>query len=143
MHNRKLFFWALTSALAGFLFGFDTIVISGAEQKIQSLWNLNSTWHVLAISAALLGTVLGLIHSFSAVGVGQPEERQKMLALGISEALHHTAMGLSIAVLAIISHLILNGMAKKVVADLELFAMRLENFLAVNAATEAAAENKK
>ena len=30
MKNPKLFFWALTSALAGFLFGFDTIVISGA-----------------------------------------------------------------------------------------------------------------
>lgn len=57
--GNKLFFWALTSALSGFIFGFDTIVISGAEQRIQSIWALSSFWHGLAMSAALWGTVLG------------------------------------------------------------------------------------
>ncbi len=61
MHNKKLFFWALTSALAGFLFGFDTVVISGAEQTIQSLWGLNGTVHGLAMSMALWGTVIGAV----------------------------------------------------------------------------------
>ena len=55
----RLFFWSLTSALAGFLFGFDTVVISGAEKTIQSLWGLGSGLHGLAMSAALWGTVLG------------------------------------------------------------------------------------
>jgi MFS transporter, SP family, arabinose:H+ symporter len=55
----RLFFWAITSALAGFLFGFDTVVISGAEQKIQSLWNLSATMHGLAMASALYGTVIG------------------------------------------------------------------------------------
>jgi len=50
---------AVVAALAGLLFGFDTVVISGAEQNIQSLWNLNSTLHGLAISMALWGTVFG------------------------------------------------------------------------------------
>jgi MFS transporter, SP family, arabinose:H+ symporter len=59
--NIKLFYWALTSALAGFLFGFDTVVISGAEQKIQSLWNLSAGLHGLAMGAALYGTVLGAL----------------------------------------------------------------------------------
>lgn len=36
--NNKLIYWSITVALAGFLFGFDTIVISGAEQSIQELW---------------------------------------------------------------------------------------------------------
>jgi len=36
--NQRLFYWAVVSALAGFLFGFDTVVISGAEKTIQSLW---------------------------------------------------------------------------------------------------------
>src|SRR6476660_6369164 len=57
--NRRLFFWAITSALAGFLFGFDTVVISGAEQKIQSLWGLSPEMHGLAMGSALYGTVLG------------------------------------------------------------------------------------
>ena len=55
----RLFFWALTAALAGFLFGFDTVVISGAEQTIQELWNLSPALHGLAMSAALWGTVAG------------------------------------------------------------------------------------
>jgi len=61
MSNKKLIFWALTSALAGFLFGFDTVVISGAEQTIQDLWRLDGVTHGLATSMALWGTVLGAI----------------------------------------------------------------------------------
>jgi sugar porter (SP) family MFS transporter len=57
--NKKLFFWSLTSALAGFLFGFDTVVISGAEKTIQSLWSLGAGMHGVAMAAALYGTVLG------------------------------------------------------------------------------------
>ena len=56
---NKLLFWSIISALAGFLFGFDTVVISGAEQKIQALWGLSPFLHGLAISGALWGTVLG------------------------------------------------------------------------------------
>jgi len=67
--HQRLFFWSVTAALAGFLFGFDTIVISGAEQKIQSLWNLNSAMHGLCMSAALWGTVLGALTG------GWPAER--------------------------------------------------------------------
>lgn len=55
----KIFLWALSSALAGFLFGFDTVVISGAEKTIQELWDLDGTRHGWAMSAALWGTVLG------------------------------------------------------------------------------------
>jgi MFS transporter, SP family, arabinose:H+ symporter len=50
---------AIVASLAGFLFGFDTVVISGAEQTIQNLWALDSTLHGLAISMALWGTVIG------------------------------------------------------------------------------------
>lgn len=57
----RLFIWSLTSALAGFLFGFDTVVISGAEQKIQALWQLGSTMHGVAIASALYGTVVGAL----------------------------------------------------------------------------------
>ena len=55
----RLFLWSLVSSLAGFLFGFDTVVISGAEKTIQQLWNLTPSMHGLAMGAALWGTVLG------------------------------------------------------------------------------------
>lgn len=57
--NSLLYFSAMVAGVAGFLFGFDTVVISGAEQKIQTLWGLSSMLHGLAISMALWGTVLG------------------------------------------------------------------------------------
>jgi sugar porter (SP) family MFS transporter len=60
MKNR-VFFWSLTSAFAGFLFGFDTVVISGAEQTIQSLWGLGAGLHGIAMGSALYGTVLGAL----------------------------------------------------------------------------------
>lgn len=59
MKKSRLVFWAVTSALAGFLFGFDTVVISGAEKQIQDLWLLSGSMHGMALSAALWGTVLG------------------------------------------------------------------------------------
>ncbi len=61
MKKSRLLFWALTSALAGFLFGFDTVVISGAEKQIQDLWSLSGTMHGWAMSAALWGTVIGAL----------------------------------------------------------------------------------
>ncbi len=57
--RNKLFFWSLTVALAGFLFGLDTAVISGAEQDIQQLWRLDDFTHGLAVAMALYGTVIG------------------------------------------------------------------------------------
>ena len=57
--NRRIFFWSLTSALAGFLFGFDTVVISGAEKTIQTLWGLSPGLHGIAMASALYGTVVG------------------------------------------------------------------------------------
>jgi sugar porter (SP) family MFS transporter len=57
--NLRIFFWSLTAALAGFLFGFDTVVISGAEKTIQSLWNLSPGLHGIAMASALYGTVVG------------------------------------------------------------------------------------
>src|ERR1022692_4717935 len=59
--NARIFFWSLTSALAGFLFGFDTVVISGAEKTIQALWGLSPGMHGFAIGSALYGTVLGAL----------------------------------------------------------------------------------
>ncbi len=57
--NLRVFGWSIILALGGFLFGFDTAVISGVEKSIQQLFNLSSFWHGFTISSALLGTVAG------------------------------------------------------------------------------------
>jgi len=65
--DKRILRISLTAALAGFLFGFDTVVISGANQPIKEIWNTNwflgdsiFTFHgIFIMSMALWGTVLG------------------------------------------------------------------------------------
>lgn len=59
--SSKIFFWSLSAALGGFLFGFDTAVISGVEKHLQSLWDLSAVQHGLTVSIALIGTVVGAL----------------------------------------------------------------------------------
>jgi len=60
MKNNKLLFWSVTVGLAGFLFGFDTVVISGANQPTKELWDTSPLFHgTFIMSMALWGTVLG------------------------------------------------------------------------------------
>ena len=69
MKRGKLLYWSITVGLVGFLFGFDTAVISGAEQAIQALWQLDDATLGAVVSAALVGTVIG------ALGGGYPADR--------------------------------------------------------------------
>ncbi|MVT11186.1 sugar porter family MFS transporter [Chitinophaga tropicalis] len=69
MNSSIVFFWAFVVALGGFLFGFDTAVISGAEQAIQQHWQLTEVQHGFTVSIALIGTVLG------ALGGSLPSDR--------------------------------------------------------------------
>ncbi|MEJ2905549.1 sugar porter family MFS transporter [Pedobacter panaciterrae] len=59
MKKNSVLAWSVVVALGGFLFGFDTAVISGAEKSIQQYWNLSVFEHGLTISIALIGTVIG------------------------------------------------------------------------------------
>ena len=60
--DKKILGISVTAALAGFLFGFDTIVISGANLPIKELWNTSPWFHgTFIMSMALWGTVVGSI----------------------------------------------------------------------------------
>lgn len=60
--DSKIFKISLIAALAGFLFGFDTVVISGAEKKLQLLWETSDAYHgTVVIGMALFGTVIGAV----------------------------------------------------------------------------------
>ncbi|HEX3148225.1 MAG TPA: sugar porter family MFS transporter [Gemmataceae bacterium] len=79
--SRQLLLWAFTSSLAGFLFGFDTVVISGAEKVIQNLWQLSAELHGFAMASALWGTVVGsLVGSWPADRFGR---RATLLWIGL------------------------------------------------------------
>jgi MFS transporter, SP family, arabinose:H+ symporter len=91
--SPRIFYWALTSALAGFLFGFDTVVISGAEQKIQALWHLSDALHGFAMASALYGTVAGALFG------GIPSDRfgRKNTLIGIGVLYIIAALGSALA----------------------------------------------
>ncbi|MFS2186595.1 sugar porter family MFS transporter [Mucilaginibacter sp. Mucisp84] len=59
MRKHSVLAWSMVVALGGFLFGFDTAVISGAEKSIQQFWHLSVVEHGFTISIALIGTVIG------------------------------------------------------------------------------------
>ena len=60
MNNNNLFRYSIVAALAGFIFGFDTVVISGANLPIKELWHTSPLFHGFFImSMALWGTVIG------------------------------------------------------------------------------------
>ncbi len=91
--NSYVFFLALVAALGGFLFGFDTAVISGAERYIQNVWGLSDIMHGLAIAIALYGTVLG------AIIVGYPANKygRKPLLIVIGLLYTLSALGSALA----------------------------------------------
>ena len=92
--SRLMYFSTFAAALAGFLFGFDTIVISGAEQSIQELWNLSDLFHGTFItSMALWGTVIGAL--FGGVPCDRFGRRRTLFWIGIFYLL--SALGSALA----------------------------------------------
>src|SRR5690606_9660040 len=81
MRHSAAFRNALVAALGGFLFGFDTAVISGVERSIQELWSLDEYAHGFTVASALLGTVVGSLIA------GRPAEqfgrRRVLQAIGL------------------------------------------------------------
>lgn len=75
------FFVSITAALGGFLFGFDTAVISGAERDIQEVWQLSDWIHGLAIASALYGTVIGAL--FGGIPADRMGRKKSLLWIGL------------------------------------------------------------
>ena len=90
----KLLQWSLTAALAGFLFGFDTVVISGADQKLQELWNSSDSFHGIVVMAmALWGTVIGSL--FGSIPTRILGRKKTLLWIGVFYSI--SALGSALA----------------------------------------------
>ena len=79
---NKILTWSISAALAGFLFGFDTVVISGADKQLQELWNTSDAFHGSVVMAmALWGTVVGAI--FGGIPTNKWGRKNTLLIIGI------------------------------------------------------------
>jgi len=105
----RVFGWSIILALGGFLFGFDTAVISGVEKSIQQLFHLTSFWHGFTISSALIGTVIG------ALTAGSPADKygRKPILFIIALLFAVSALGSALAnsVLSFIAFRFAGGLA--------------------------------
>jgi sugar porter (SP) family MFS transporter len=78
----KIFAWSISAALAGFLFGFDTVVISGADKQLQELWGTSDAFHgSIVMAMALWGTVVGAI--FGGIPTNKFGRKNTLLVIGI------------------------------------------------------------
>lgn len=94
-------------------------------QRVNFLWPISNA----AVLIGLVGTIVGLIQSFSSMGAVDASKRSEVLSTGISEAMNNTAFGLAIAIIGTLSHLLISNRAKKMTDELELYSSRLENIL--------------
>ncbi len=94
MNHNKLFQWSIVAALAGFIFGFDTVVISGANQPIKDLWHTSAFFHGFFImSMALWGTVAGAL--FGGIPAEKYGRKKVLLWIGVMFAV--SAIGSALA----------------------------------------------
>lgn len=79
---NKILLWSITAALAGFLFGFDTVVISGADKRLQELWHTSDVFHGSVVMAmALWGTVVGAI--FGGIPTNALGRKKTLIWIGV------------------------------------------------------------
>ncbi len=79
---NKILLWSIVAALAGFLFGFDTVVISGADQQLQELWGSSDVFHGTVVMAmALWGTVIGAI--FGGIPTNKLGRKKTLIWIGV------------------------------------------------------------
>ncbi|GGF73053.1 sugar porter family MFS transporter [Wenyingzhuangia marina] len=91
---RKILMWSITAALAGFLFGFDTVVISGADKKLQLLWNTSDAFHGSVVMAmALWGTVIGAL--LGGIPTNKIGRKHTLLIIGIFYAVSAIGSGMA------------------------------------------------
>ncbi|WP_276165471.1 sugar porter family MFS transporter [Zobellia alginiliquefaciens] len=79
---KKILVWSITAALAGFLFGFDTVVISGADKKLQTLWGSSDVFHgTIVMAMALWGTVIGAL--FGGIPTNRLGRKKTLVWIGV------------------------------------------------------------
>ena len=77
----------------------------------------------------LLGTIQGLIQSFSAVAAADPAQKAELLAVGISKAMNTTFLGLLAAITILMLHTFLTSKSEKIINEIDEFSVKLMDLL--------------
>ena len=105
------------------------------EATLEVLPNLTKRTDALpqvaqtATYLGLLGTIFGMIAAFDAVAHAAPEKKSEMLASSISIAMNTTGLGLIVAIPIQVIFVILSGMTRKIIQEIDQYSVKLENLL--------------
>lgn len=105
------------------------VMVSEVSEKIQLRTGFLATIANVATLLGLLGTILGLIQSFEAVGSANAQQRAALLAAGISTAMNATMLGLSVAIPCMIAYSFLMNRSNRLIAEMERSAVRILELL--------------
>lgn len=105
------------------------MAVSEAVQKISAKTGFLSTIANVATLLGLLGTIMGLVQSFEAIGSANAQERSAMLAAGISTAMNATMLGLAIAIPCMIAFSFLMNRTNRLNAEVDRTAVRTLDLL--------------
>ncbi|MEK7850518.1 MAG: MotA/TolQ/ExbB proton channel family protein [Deltaproteobacteria bacterium] len=98
-------------------------IIPSIDRRLNHLATLAN----VATLLGLLGTIQGLIQSFSAVGIADPSQKAAILASGISIALYTTFFGLIVAIPMLIAYTFFHAKAMRIIDEMDEFSIKLMN----------------
>ncbi|GAB3656490.1 sugar porter family MFS transporter [Echinicola sediminis] len=105
--KNNIVFLSLIAALGGFLFGYDTAVISGTIGFVKAQFELNSVMEGWFVSSALLGTILGV--SFAGVLSDKYGRKYMLIVSGMFFALSAIGCVLSVSFTELVIYRLLGG----------------------------------
>jgi len=105
--------------------------------RLEKRTHYLATFANMATLMGLLGTIIGLIHAFTAVSNANPAEKAELLSASISIGMNCTAFGLMVAIPLVLIHSLLQTKTTEIVDSLEMASVKF-----LNAITERAQEGK-
>jgi biopolymer transport protein ExbB/TolQ len=105
------------------------LVVNETTQQISARTGYLSTIANVATLMGLFGTIIGLIHSFEAIGNANAQQKAALLAAGISTAMNATMMGLGVAIPCMIFFSFLMSKTNRLIAEIEQAAIRASDFI--------------
>ncbi len=105
------------------------IAVSHATQAIQKRTSFLATIANVATLLGLFGTILGLIHSFEAVGHADAQQKSALLSAGISTAMNSTMLGLAVAIPSMLAYSFLVNRSNTLIAEVENSALKIMDIL--------------
>ena len=95
--------------------------------KLERRTHYLPTFANIATLLGLLGTIVGLIQAFQAVGAANPAEKADLLSASISVAMNTTAFGLIVAIPLLLVHSFIQSKTTEVIDSLEMASVKFLN----------------